>query len=37
VWTIANLVPRALAHHKWYNEHFENYPAERKAIFPFIL
>lgn len=36
VWTIANLVPRALSHHKWYLEKFENYPQERKAVFPFI-
>ena len=36
MWTIANLVPRALAHHKWYLNHFENYPKDRKAIFPFI-
>lgn len=36
VWTMANLVPRALSHHKWYLEKFENYPQERKAVFPFI-
>ncbi len=37
VWTAANLIPRALDHHKWYKTQFENYPAERKAIFPGIL
>ncbi len=37
IWTFVNLVPRALSHHKWYNEKFEHYPKDRKAIFPFIL
>ena len=34
VWTIANLVPRAQAHHAWYHEQFANYPPERKALVP---
>ncbi len=34
VWTVANLIPRALAHHKWYNQHFNDYPAQRKAFLP---
>jgi 3-oxo-5-alpha-steroid 4-dehydrogenase 1 len=37
VWTFANLVPRALDHHKWYKSHFDDYPKERRAIFPGIL
>ena len=37
VWTAANLIPRALDHHKWYKTQFENYPTKRKAIFPGIL
>jgi len=37
VWTIVNLVPRALNHQKWYREKFEHYPKSRKAIIPFIL
>ena len=37
LWTIANLLPRALAHHKWYQEKFQEYPRERRAIFPFLL
>jgi 3-oxo-5-alpha-steroid 4-dehydrogenase 1 len=37
IWTFANLVPRALNHHHWYQKEFPNYPAERKAVFPFIL
>lgn len=36
VWTFANLVPRGLAHHKWYLEKFQNYPKERKAVFPYL-
>ncbi|MFC1951521.1 3-oxo-5-alpha-steroid 4-dehydrogenase [Chloroflexota bacterium] len=34
IWTIANLVPRAKAHHAWYHKHFVNYPLERKALVP---
>ena len=36
VWTIANLVPRAKAHHSWYHEHFASYPPERKALVPLL-
>ena len=37
VWTAINLIPRALDHHKWYKNHFSNYPQERKAVLPFVL
>lgn len=37
VMTAANLVPRALSNHRWYRSEFPDYPAERKAIFPWIL
>ncbi len=37
IWTCCNLVPRSLAHHKWYLNKFEKYPKNRKAIFPFLL
>ncbi|MFN8258178.1 MAG: DUF1295 domain-containing protein [Bacteroidales bacterium] len=37
VWTIVNLLPRALDHHKWYKSTFKDYPEKRKAIIPFIL
>ncbi len=37
VWTMANLVPRAIDHHKWYRSQFADYPANRKAVFPFLL
>ena len=34
LFTAANLVPRALSHHRWYRERFEDYPPRRKAIIP---
>jgi 3-oxo-5-alpha-steroid 4-dehydrogenase 1 len=37
VWTAANLIPRALSHHRWYRANFEDYPAERKAVIPGIF
>ena len=37
IWTAANLIPRAMSHHKWYRENFKNYPKKRKALIPFIL
>jgi len=37
IWTIANLVPRAFTHHKWYQENFSDYPKNRKAIIPGII
>lgn len=36
-WTAANLIPRALAHHRWYVSKFETYPKSRKAVIPFVL
>lgn len=37
LWTIANLAPRALAHHRWYRSTFPDYPRERRALVPFVL
>ena len=37
IWTAANLIPRALAHHKWYKNNFENYSAKRKAVIPYLF
>ncbi len=37
IWTAANLLPRAMAHHRWYKKNFEKYPAARKAVLPFIV
>jgi steroid 5-alpha reductase family enzyme len=36
-WTIANLAPRALGHHRWYKTQFEDYPPARKAIIPGVI
>ena len=35
-FTAANLIPRALAHHRWYQHTFPDYPKERRAIVPFV-
>ena len=37
IWTFANLVPRALASHKWYIRQFPEYPKNRKAVIPYLL
>ncbi len=37
IWTAANLIPRAISHHKWYLQKFSDYPAGRKAIIPFFV
>jgi hypothetical protein len=37
LWTAANLIPRALAHHRDYRTRFANYPPERRAVLPFLL
>lgn len=35
-WTASNLVPRALAHHRWYHATFPDYPPERRALLPWL-
>ena len=37
LWTVANLFPRAVANHRWYRESFEDYPARRRAVVPFLF
>ncbi len=37
VYSVANLLPRALQHHRWYRETFDDYPPERRALVPFVL
>jgi steroid 5-alpha reductase family enzyme len=34
IWTFANVVPRAISHHRWYREKFPDYPKDRKAVIP---
>jgi hypothetical protein len=35
-FTVANLAPRALAHHRWYRERFPDYPRQRRVLVPFL-
>lgn len=37
IWSVANLLPRAMAHHRWYKEKFPEYPDSRKAVVPFVI
>jgi hypothetical protein len=37
IWTMVNLIPRALDHHRWYRKNFRDYPKNRKAVFPSLL
>ncbi len=37
IWTVANLAPRALAHHRWYRENHPDYPPQRKALIPGLM
>lgn len=34
VFSLANLVPRAASHHRWYRQRFPDYPPRRKIIIP---
>ena len=36
LWSIANLAPRAKAHHRWYKEQFEDYPEQRRILVPWL-
>ena len=37
IWTAANLIPRAVSHHKWYRKTFPDYPQDRRAVIPALL
>ena len=37
IWSISNVIPRSLDHHKWYKNNFKNYPKDRKAVIPYLL
>jgi 3-oxo-5-alpha-steroid 4-dehydrogenase 1 len=37
LFTMANLIPRGVAHHRWYQDEFKDkYPRGRKAVIPFV-
>ncbi len=37
LFTAANLVPRAISHHRWYKQKFPDYPPERRAVIPWLV
>ena len=37
IWTAANLIPRAISHHRWYQSRFQDYPVARKAVIPGVV
>lgn len=37
LFSMANLMPRAVAHHRWYRARFADYPKERRAVIPHLL
>lgn len=37
IWTSANLIPRAISHHRFYQCTFEDYPKKRRALIPGAL
>ncbi len=37
VWTVANLMPRAFHHHRWYRAQFPDYPTRRHALVPWLF
>ncbi|WP_141732731.1 methyltransferase [Oligoflexus tunisiensis] len=37
IWTCGYLLGRALRTHAWYQNHFAQYPKDRKALVPFLL
>jgi steroid 5-alpha reductase family enzyme len=36
LFTIANLLPRALSNHRWYKNTFPGYPEDRRILVPFV-
>jgi len=37
LWTMANLLPRAFHHHRWYRDKFLDYPHRRRAVIPLLF
>ena len=36
VWTCANLLPRSISNHRWYQRQFPDYPGERRRLVPWL-
>jgi protein-S-isoprenylcysteine O-methyltransferase Ste14 len=36
IWTCSNLLPRAIANHRWYKKQFPGYPTGRKILVPYL-
>jgi len=37
IWTMANLIPRSLNHHHWYQKTFPDYSKDHKACIPHLV
>jgi protein-S-isoprenylcysteine O-methyltransferase Ste14 len=37
LFTVCNLAPRAIANHRWYQQHFADYPRRRRILVPGIF
>lgn len=38
IYSSSNLIPRAISHHEWYKNKFDDYPKERQwAVIPFVV
>jgi protein-S-isoprenylcysteine O-methyltransferase Ste14 len=37
LFTVCNLAPRAIANHRWYQQHFADYPQRRRILVPGIF
>jgi 3-oxo-5-alpha-steroid 4-dehydrogenase 1 len=36
IWTCANLIPRTITNHRWYQKKFPDYPIGRKILIPWL-
>ena len=37
LFTVCNLLPRAISNQRWYHQQFADYPARRKALVPYLF
>lgn len=37
LFTVCNLLPRALSNHRWYQKQFSDYPGERRVLIPYLF